>query len=190
MKSLGQYFKLIFSYTPNLYRVLFLFFLILGTTIALSGQKFQLGDVGLVFVGVSFLIIFRFVYHLNELKQNPALALAPHFFKNHLFASGLLLGVSILWAVVATGLAGFSILTALSIFLFPVSILIWIIFQRRNFQLPWYLFTVFLVIIIYAMMGIIQNKLFSFAPALKTFGSTFIFQILRAFFIWSPIFGR
>jgi hypothetical protein len=153
----------------------------LGTFETLFGQESQPGNPGssvLIFLIISYLIIFRFLYHLNELKQNPALALAPHFFKNHLFASGLLLGVSILWAVVVSSLAGFSILITLNIFLFPFSIFIWIIFQRRKFQLPWYLFTLFLVIIIYAMMGFIPIKLFSFVPALKTFGSTFIFQIL------------
>lgn len=181
MKSLGQYFKLIFIYTPVSSRLFFLFFVSWGTIRTLSGQEFQPGYPGspvFSFLAISYLIIIRFLYHLNGLKQNPAFALAPHFFKNHLFASGLLLGVSILWAVIVTGLAGLSILIALNIFLFPFSIFIWVIFQRRKFQLPWEFFTLFLVIMIYAIMGFIPIKLFLFVPPLKKFGSTFIFHIL------------
>jgi hypothetical protein len=181
MKSLGQYIKLIFIYTPRYFQVIFLILVAFWTIETLFGQELQPGNPGtsvVIFLTISYLIIFWFLYHLNELKQNPALALAPHFFKNHLFASGLLLGVSILLVVVVTSLAGRSILITLNICLFPFSIFIWVIFQRRKFQLSWYFFTTYLVIMIYAMMGFIPIKLFSFVPALKTFGSTFIFQIL------------
>jgi hypothetical protein len=181
MKSLGQYFKLIFIYTPVSSRLFLLFFVSWGTIWTLSAQEFQPGypvSPVLPFLAISYLIVLRLLYHLNELKQNPALALAPYFFRNHLITSGLLLGVSILWAVIVTGLAGLSILIALNIFLFPFSIFIWVIFQRRKFQVPWEFFTLFLVIMIYAIMGFIPIKLFLFVPLLKEFGSTFIFHIL------------
>ena len=181
MKSLGYFFKLTFIYTPRILWISLLIFVPWMTILTLSRQQFQPGNTlyqVIPFFAFPYLIIYGFLYHLNELKKNPALALAPHFFRNHLLAWGLLFGVSILWGAVVTSLGGLSILTALNIFLFPAGIFIWIIFQRLKFQFPWYFFSVLLVIIIFAMMGLSRIKLLFFIPALMTFGSTFIFKIL------------